>query len=158
MRTKTISVTKEKESTTPIINIRKGRLSYLDRLISLSKRTKELTDHNGEIMGKRIFRKWIKEGFCLVLEKNGEINGFIIGEYHKNSHYSYILYLVVSPKLRGKGLGRELIFRYLQECKRHRVKYIDLMTPTTARKTIKFYKKLGFELGHKYLYCCKKIK
>jgi len=92
------------------------------------------------------FYETFQQGF-LVAEKNSKIIGFIIGI--KTSPDSVrILMLGVSSNHRQQKIGTNLIKRFFEIMYENNVKKIDLEVRTNNEIAIKFYKKLGFNIGN----------
>ncbi len=99
---------------------------------------------------REISKESIKNKTCLIaIEK--EIVGILI--YVKAySHYAnYIEDLIVSRKIRGKGIARKLIKKFLEISKKETPKnqrYALSSTDTSNKISIKMHKNLGFkEIG-----------
>jgi len=91
------------------------------------------------------FYETFQQGF-LVAEKNSKIIGFIIGI--KTSPNSVrILMLGVSVNHRQHKIGTNLIKRFFEIMNENNVRKIDLEVRTNNDIAIKFYKKLGFNIG-----------
>lgn len=95
---------------------------------------------------------WIRENFvdcliagysCWVVEGGGEIIGYSIlmagaGEGH-------ILNCCVSPAWQGRGVGRELMRRLIENASVHELEYLFLEVRPSNPRAIALYDGLGFE-------------
>lgn len=88
---------------------------------------------------------------CFVVEKNGEIVGFI--SVHSHDGKPMIGWLGVDPKLRGKGIGKLMLEKVESELikfgyKDLRVETVGECTPVYKpyAATLKFYESAGFEI------------
>ena len=91
------------------------------------------------------FYETFQQGF-LVAEKNSKIIGFIIG-IKTSPHSVRILMLGVSADHRQQKIGTNLIKRFFEIMNDNNVRKIDLEVRTNNEIAIKFYKKLGFNIG-----------
>jgi len=86
-------------------------------------------------------------GTSLVLEEDGNIQGFLVG-FHSadNGREAYIHFVGVDPRLRGRGLARTLysaFFRRAAEAGRTEVRAI---TSPANSGSIAFHRAMGFTL------------
>jgi len=128
------------------IKIRKADLGDLDQINSLSE---ELL---GSSVGDRreMFVKALenKDYLCLVAETNGEVVGFIdIWAFPDVSHGAYLAQiqnLVVTEKIRGKGIGTRLIEEVISFFKKRKYHELHVWTEKENRGAVRLYKRLGF--------------
>lgn len=84
----------------------------------------------------------------LVFKENGEILAIMaIWEFED---FVYIEHLAVDNKLRGKGIGTELIKNYLNKCKKKVFLEVEPPSCDVSKKRILFYEKLNFYLNDFY--------
>ncbi len=92
----------------------------------------------------------------LVAEEGNEIVGFAYGHF-KNvpaailanwgvTTVAYVELLVVNPSQRGKGIGRKLLERLLNELKKGGADLVLLDCPVEAREAKNLYEKCDFEV------------
>lgn len=74
------------------------------------------------------------------------------GEAYAHVFDSEINLFLVSPELRGKGLGRKLMDNYIVFCRKNSLKRAFLWTDTDCSYT--FYEKYGFELYKRFDEAC----
>lgn len=77
---------------------------------------------------------------------NDELVG-LIGVIHGSIGEVELKHIAIKPDYRGKGLGRKLVYEYVQ------AKSIVIMKAETDKDAVGFYNKLGFtilSLGEKY--------
>lgn len=79
-----------------------------------------------------------KRSLCLKLVKNGKILG-VIGAREEGKNSLWLYFVVVKKDERGKGYGRALMEKLLEEAKKHGIKRIALDTPEPG-----FFEKFGF--------------
>ncbi len=84
------------------------------------------------------------DGF-LVYEINGEVSGFICGII-LDSETVRILMLAVHPFYRNRGMGSELLKRFMEVSSSIGTNKVVLEVRVGSRKAIKFYQKRGFEI------------
>jgi len=87
------------------------------------------------------------DGF-LVYDINGNIVGFICGMI-LNSESVRILMLAVHPLQRNRGIGSELLQRFVEISSSNGIKKIVLEVRVGSLKAIKFYQKRGFQITEK---------
>jgi ribosomal-protein-alanine N-acetyltransferase len=78
--------------------------------------------------------------------RSGRI-GFIIGR--RDGLKSRIVILSVDQENRRKGVGSELLNKYLEIMKKQRIKAVTLMVEVTNRESIDFYLHREFEIKKK---------
>ncbi len=81
----------------------------------------------------------------LVYEINGDITGFICGII-LDSESVRVLMLAVHPMYRNRGIGSELLQRFIEVSSSIGVKKIVLEVRVGSRKVIEFYQKRGFQI------------
>lgn len=86
----------------------------------------------------------------LVAEEHGEVVGFL--SYWRFPDYCYVEHLAVESRMRGSGIGRELM-QYLITTVSERV-LLEVEPPLDemSRRRIAFYERLGFGLHSDYYY------
>jgi len=128
------------------IKIRKADLGDFNQIDSLSE---ELL---GSSVGDReeMFRKALenKDYLCLVAEINEEVVGFIdMWSFPDVSHGAYLAQiqnLVVTEKMRGKGVGTRLIEEMIRFFRKRKYHELHVSTEKKNRSAIRLYKRLGF--------------
>lgn len=128
------------------IKIRKADLGDFNQIDSLSE---ELL---GSSVGDReeMFRKALEnKGYlCLVAEINWEVVGFIdMWAFPDVSHGAYLAQiqnLVVTEKMRGKGVGAKLVEEMIGFFRKRKYHELHVWTEKTNRSAIRLYKRLGF--------------
>ncbi len=87
------------------------------------------------------------ELFCAEL--NGAVVGFcsyaIVNNLWQEGFISYIYALVVDEKLRGNGIGTQLINEAIRRSTQQGMKRVELDSGFPREQAHKFYEKLGFE-------------
>jgi ribosomal protein S18 acetylase RimI-like enzyme len=105
-------------------------------------------NHNiGEI--KRIILSDTFLGLLLYdkMSKPAKIIGYLVGEFKQlddGRYIYYITYMFVAKQYRMKNLGSMMMYKIINVCKEHKIKYILLTYDTTDYKLCKFYKKFNF--------------
>lgn len=94
-----------------------------------------------------IFAEFNKSEKCCVDDNYLSSNYQLVNKYRSNND-AYIGLIVVGKKYQGLGIGKELVNRFISECKKRNVKNIYLWTDLTCNK--EFYDKLGFEIVLEY--------
>ena len=94
------------------------------------------------------------DGKCYLAIENNKAVGLIMGTIRKYGEYDYLDYkcpkegeiieLIVSQKIRGKGIGKALMDKMEEYFKSVDCKYILVDVFTYNEKAIKFYDKSGY--------------
>lgn len=84
----------------------------------------------------------------LVFKESGEILAIMATWEFKD--FVFIEHLAVDNKLRGKGIGTELIKNYLNKCKKKVFLEVEPPSCDVSKKRILFYEKLNFYLNDFY--------
>jgi N-acetylglutamate synthase-like GNAT family acetyltransferase len=101
----------------------------------------------GEYMKKEYLVPYLNKKQFLVAEEDKKIVGAITGIRVKGKG-SMIYFIAIHKKMRGKGIGTELLKQYEKNCKKQGVEWIMLYaSPTKA--TLGFYKKHKYHIGNK---------
>jgi ribosomal protein S18 acetylase RimI-like enzyme len=87
-------------------------------------------------------RKW---DFSFALERKELIAGYIIGS-QEGDRRAKVNKIVIDSGCRRKGLGRQLIHRFEQECSNSGVYEVELKALIKNASANKFYAKLGYQL------------
>jgi len=101
-------------------------------------------------------RKWLKKRFgrgdaaVFVADDNGRIAGFLYGwvekrDYHyRSKRFGVCSDLFVSADYRRSGLGRKLMKKFEDWCKKKGLKHLELTTNVKNSAARKFYPAIGF--------------
>jgi len=129
------------------IKIRKADLGDFNQIDLLSE---ELF---GSSVGDReeVFRKALenKDYLCLVAEIGEEVVGFIdMWAFPDVSHGAYLAQiqnLVVTEKMRGKGVGAKLVEEMIGFFRKRKYHELHVWTEKKNRSAIRLYKRHGFK-------------
>jgi RimJ/RimL family protein N-acetyltransferase len=81
----------------------------------------------------------------LAFEQHGGVHGVIIGMTKQGKRKHVIeLIIAVAKSFWGKGVGLALLKTMEQECKKMKIKRLELSTYASNRRAISFYLKSGF--------------
>lgn len=91
-----------------------------------------------------VFKESIVNNNHIVLAADKKNSNNILGEsiYTVKKKHAHIEYLSIDSQSRNKGLGTELLLATMRKIKAHGITTIKLY----ARRSIPFYKRVGFEL------------
>lgn len=94
--------------------------------------------------------------YCLVAEENGVVNGIAI--YHlKYSTWKgkgiYLDDIIVTEKMRGKGIGKLLFAEVIRDAKRMKAKQLHWQVLDWNEPAIAFYKKYQASFDPEWLNC-----
>jgi ribosomal protein S18 acetylase RimI-like enzyme len=94
------------------------------------------------------FTTWREPSDVIVADLAGLISGYIrLGRHMRipsNEHVLHIESLVVSPAVRGRGLGARLIAAAIDEARRRGVANLGLRTLSNNPSAIRLYERHGF--------------
>jgi ribosomal protein S18 acetylase RimI-like enzyme len=87
----------------------------------------------------------------LGAEADGKLVGFIIGEmrlweFGRGERVGWIKVLGVAPEYQGRGIGRKMGERLLDNFKRNGIKRVRTMVDWYAGNLISYFKSLGFDI------------
>ena len=82
----------------------------------------------------------------LVVEESGEILGYVVASQNRNE--GNIVSIAVSPRYRGKEIGRRLMAEVLSILKKSGVETVRLEVRKSNTSAQHFYEVLGFEYNH----------
>lgn len=92
-----------------------------------------------------IFTKFFKSTSLVAELNSGEMAGFLLGFIsQENPEEAYMHLLCVDPKIRGRGIGKALVERFLELASLKGCKKVYLITKPINWKSISFYRNLGF--------------
>ena len=97
---------------------------------------------------KQLLKQMIAGGQCqYFLEKDAsqKIDGALLWCDLKD--FIFLEYLVVTPEMRGRGIGQKILSNFLNEKNRTVILEVEIPRSKNDRKRIEFYKKLNFHLN-----------
>lgn len=107
----------------------------------------ELQTPDGGSISENYFKKNIDDDeMFFVAEENDEIVGYILGEPMKDN-LAFLSLLTVDESHRGKGLGKQLLAKFEEQCKKKRLNPIIFYAPKFNENTTAFYNKQGYMQG-----------
>ncbi len=89
-----------------------------------------------------------------VIKKDSAIIGFISASLDSNSHTSEIGTIGVLPKMRGRGVAKELLIFCLNFLRANGVKNVRLTVATQNRNALTLYQNLGFQIFRHFKILC----
>jgi len=101
---------------------------------------------------KREFKKIKAKKIYLISQEKNKIKGFLEAHVLKleKGGYAEIWELIVHEKKRKKGIGSELIKKFLDICKNENIDYVTIQTSKQNKAAINLYKKMGFKKSRGY--------
>ncbi len=104
---------------------------------------------NERVSLEPFFDPEVKEAYAYVLEKDGEVLGFVT--FLLKCHYAYIFYLATAPSHQGKGVGSRIV-ELVKERAHNKILFLHCEAPLKSepeRLAVRlrregFYKQLGF--------------
>lgn len=122
--------------------VKKADLKNVEKLLNLP----ELKKATGDNISAEILSNYIDKKYFLLAEENKKIIGTIMGERLRNGGLS-LWFFVVKKNAREKGVGSALIDKLEKNMISEKRDWIILYAPAKSLKTIKFYKKRGYNKG-----------
>lgn len=93
---------------------------------------------------------------CFVAEDNHGLIGFVLGttieKNHPSRKYGYLTWLGVKPDHARGGVGKALVYRFLESMKEAGVRRMIVDTDADNTAAIAFFKTLGFANPKKHIY------
>ena len=112
---------------------------------------KELSVADGSYVSEDYFKVMTEEDeMFFVAEEEGKIVGYVLGEPMKDS-LAFLSLLTVEKALRGKDIGKRLLAKLEEQCKKKKLNPIILYAPKFNENTIVFYNKQGYMQGEDYV-------
>ena len=132
-------------------------LKLLDELGEEVNRKRNYSPHNAEAqkVGGPIFDEIIsrKDTLIFIAEENGKLFGlvtlYLLSNIRHGWHRGHIEDFVVSEKMRGKGIGTQLLNAVKKYCKENNIKVIKLDSGLELTDAHKFYEKNGGKFTEK---------
>lgn len=93
------------------------------------------------------YKSSLKDIF-LVLEKGGEISGYLVGCVCADLKKAVVIRVAVHPDHRGEGFGRSLMRRCLEIIVEKNIEVVELDVELVSRGAIKLYERLGFKIAN----------
>lgn len=146
--------------------IRRATVSDFETLYEIGLATPEFkVSSNGEFMERDEFRSAIENpnGMFLLSEDHGTTTGFIYAnrkdiERGPKTKWACLVYLVVKPGYRKRGVAQELFNECTEELKSKGIsKIYGWANSESDGSIIEFMKKNGFTEGHKYVWMDREI-
>jgi len=132
------------------IKIRKADLKDFNQIDALSEELLGSSVGNREEMFHRALEN--EDYLCLVAEINEVVVGFIdmwaLPDVSHGAYLAQIQNLVVTEKMRGKGVGTRLIKEMIGFFKRKRYHEFHVWTEKENESAIRLYKRHGFRKEH----------
>jgi ribosomal-protein-alanine N-acetyltransferase len=97
------------------------------------------------------FKSSLRDIF-LVLEKRGEICGYLVACVCHDLEKAVIIRIAVHPDHRGEGAGRSLIRKCFDLLVERNIGVVELDVELVSRGAIKLYEKLGFKIENIHVF------
>lgn len=108
---------------------------------------KELEVADGSYISEDYFKKMVdKDEMFFVAEKDNKIIGYLLGEPLKGD-MAFLSLLAVDESQRGKGIGKQLLNKFEEQCKNKKLNPIIFYAPKFNKNTLHFYNKQGYMQG-----------
>lgn len=130
------------------IHIRKTKISDIPVIMNLLKKTDFLTQ-DSLYDTPEYFKNSIKQGIFFVAESDDNVIGMIHGE-RLMCDGAVIWYFVVDENLRSLGIGKMLLNKFQEYCKKHGIKWM-FGSADINKRTKAFYAKNGYHFSGKYI-------
>lgn len=131
------------------IRIRSLTLRDTDAILDIDQRVTKVPRKSGD---NDLWRLIAETTTCFGAEAGGKLVGFVLAdvrpwEFGNRAHVGWIIALGVDPKYQGKGIGRELGQRVLQEFKKLGVQQYKTLVNGKDEGLRSYFKGLGFREG-----------
>jgi putative acetyltransferase len=102
----------------------------------------DLDGHDRDLLDIR--GSYASRGGCfLVVETEGRVTG-CAGLYPRSLDEGELRKMYLSPDARGRGLGRALLHRLIDEARRHELKRLTLESHSSLPAALRLYESAGF--------------
>jgi len=94
---------------------------------------------------KRMIDEYMNRGQCYLAYHNGEV----VGEFvfiHTHPHTIEIVNIAVKEEYQGKGIGKKLLERAVEEARRIGAKSLEIGTGNSSIFQLRLYQKCGFRI------------
>jgi len=136
------------------VKIRMVKERDIDQIYKIGMATKAFSvSKKVRFYSKRELRKIIKSknNFIMIIaEKNSRVIGFIL--FRATVDYAYIDNIAIIPEFRHKGIVTLLIKKCIDIIKRYKITYIFTSVRLDYQKPKRFWKKMGFREGYKFIW------
>lgn len=122
------------------INLKRATKADISVLIELEKSVAG-TKIYSPMLEEKEWEEALEKEVVYLIEKDGAIAGNVSYE-RKEEGRVYISGLVINPRFKGQGIGREVVIRILDEVKD--AKRIELVTHPDNASALVLYESLGF--------------
>lgn len=99
--------------------------------------------------------------YCYVAESDGRIVGFILGTVIEKRHsawnYGWVVWLGVSPRYKGQGLGRRLVDKLTDIFIEDGVRILLVDTDAKNQNAIEFFERMGFGSKNHHVYMTRNL-
>lgn len=143
--------------------IRKAEIDDLDNILRLnfSLFKKEYDEYASDLnlewtycRGKEIFKNGIKNNnnYLAIAQYDNKIIGYLSGSLYNKEEASWkqgngaeLDNMFVEEKFRNNGIGKLLVEKFVDWCKKRQVDYVDVRASVQNDGGIQFYKQIGFK-------------
>lgn len=148
------------------LKIREATANDFNELYKLGENTPEFkVSTDGEFMELDEFISAIKNklSIFLIAEKSNQIIGFIYANRKDTDrplkiNWACLVYLVIKPEFRKQGIARALYDECVKRLKQSGITNIyGWANDESDGSILKFMKKQGFNIGHRYVWVDKKV-
>lgn len=144
-----------------IIKIRKAKQKDLQFIEKLARKAPEVMGPEGIGMTVSDFKYIIskKSNLVVVALVDSERAGFAMGKIgYPTKTDAELYYIYVKKKYAGKGVGFAMLSKIEKMLKRQGIEYLYTEAPAGNKRAMKFYKKMGFSEGCRYIELEKALK
>lgn len=122
------------------ITLKKAKLEDISTLLEIERGVKD-TNIYSPMLEADEWKEELQKGEVYLIEKDNAVIGNLSYERKGDSHV-YISGLVINSEFQGRGIGREVLTKLLDELKD--VQRIDLVTHPDNHRALELYQSLGF--------------
>lgn len=105
------------------------------------------TSTNERVLEDTMLSDWLDNPIAYGYYENLDILGFVEGFYEEwNNRFRISNIIVFDEGLRGKGIGKMLLEKILEDAKASKARMVVLETQSYNHNAISFYKRNGFDI------------
>ena len=131
----------------------------IDKVYNLGINIKEFSvSSSSRFWNKEELTNWLnnKNDILLIAEDKNQIIGFLFCKFHKETENAIIDNIFVRKDYRNKKVGTKLMEVCLKKLSKSCTYVYTLVKPNNKR-SINFFKEMGFKIGFKFLWMEKKL-
>jgi len=94
---------------------------------------------------KKLIQEYLERGYCYLANINEELVGEFVLIQH-NPHTYEIINIAVKEEYQGRGIGKHLIEKAIEEAKKLEARSLEIGTGNSSVHQLRMYQKSGFKI------------